>query len=84
MFYGNVVPVSYPTISIPSVAIPTLVKTDEALYHVINLVHTSDPILTDVNPTTTEVQNISETVTKYTLVMETEEKKEQIVIIYNS
>ena len=37
-----------------------------------------------VVPTTVQVQQVSNTVSKYTMVMQTQEVKEQVVVVYDS
>lgn len=74
----------YPTVSIPDVAIPTAIKKDQSLYSVITYVQGSSTTYQNVLPVTTEVQQLSKTVTQYKVVMEVKEKKEQLVVIYNS
>lgn len=84
VFYGSVVPVTYPAVTIPELGIPEMIKTDQALSQVISNVQQSNSQWSSVVPSATTIQQLSNTLTQYTVVMESKAKKEQVVVVYNS
>lgn len=83
-FYGTVKPAPRPVTTIPQVAVPVIIKTDPVFENVVTIVQNHDSTWTDVIPETTEVKEISKTVTQYTVVMKTEETKKEVVVIVDS
>ena len=83
-YYGQVTPISYPVTTIPSIAIETVMSTDNVFSEVVNVVQHSEHIWSGVVPTTTEVEPISNDIVKYTVTMEKETTKKQVVVVYNT
>ena len=83
-FSGHVIPRCYPVIVIPSIAIATVIKTDKVYMSVIAQVQTTDITLAQVIPTSIEMQQISATITKYTMVLIKQQVSTQVVVLYDS
>jgi len=69
---------------LPNIAITTQIKTDKQLETVVQQIQKLDVGYATVLPVSTQVQQLSETVTQYTSLIQAEDKQQQVVVIYNS
>ena len=58
--------------------------TDKPLTSVVTQIQKSNPVFASILPTTTEIQPLSNTTTKYTVVMDTATSKNQVVVLYDN
>ena len=84
VFFGKVVPTCYPVSTVPAIAIPNALDTDEIFKLIVQTVQESESIWSSVMPSTTEVQKLTETVIQYTVMMVSSTTKKQIVVMYYS
>jgi hypothetical protein len=75
---------SYPTTVIPDVAVVEAVKSDLGLKTVLTVIQQSKTEYVSAVPLTTEVQVLSGSVTKYTVVLDLKDHKDQAVYLYDS
>lgn len=69
---------------VPGFAIPNVIKTDVGLQTVITTVQTTSTQLTKATVVSSEVQPISDSITKYTILFDLEGQKTQTVYLYDS
>ena len=69
---------------VPGFAIPNVIKTDIGLQTVIKTVQTTTTELTQATVVSSEVQSISDSITKYTVLFDLEGKKTQTVYLYDT
>ena len=72
-----------PTITVPQILIPKVVKTDKELGNVVENIQQSDPIYQTILPNSVQVETVSKTIKKYVSVVEVEGVKKQIVVLVN-
>jgi len=72
-----------PTITVPQILIPEVVKTDKELGNVVENIQQSDPIYQTILPNSVQVETVSKTIKKYVSVVEVEGVKKQIVVLVN-
>lgn len=58
-----------PIVTIPSIAITSIMANDKPLTSVVTQIQQSNQVFATVLPTTTQIQPLSNTTTKYTVVM---------------
>jgi hypothetical protein len=76
-------PAPHPVSFIPGFAVPNAVQSDKGLQTVITTIHSSNTQLTTATTVSAEVQTISENVTKYTVVLDSNGEKTQAVYVWN-
>ncbi len=69
---------------VPGFAVPNVIKTDIGLKTVITTVQSSSTELTKATVVSSEVQTISDSITKYTVLFDVEGQKTQTVHLYDS
>lgn len=72
-----------PTITVPQILIPEVVKTDKELGNVVENIQQSDPIYQTILPNSVQVETVSKTIKKYVSVIEVEGVKKQIIVLVN-
>ena len=72
-----------PTITVPQILIPEVVKTDKELGNVVENIQQSDPIYQTILPNSVQVETVSKTIKKYVSVIEVEGVKKQFVVLVN-